>query len=135
MQAGPAVIAGCRLRVRAGGEQGCHYGNAATLRRAQQRRIALGITRLDIGAALELVARLDVPQDDEPARGGTSVIYLKSVVAEDLAETLREFLKGSEPEIEITAHAPSNSLLVRARGQDWRELAALIDHLDKPKKK
>lgn len=66
--------------------------------------------------------------------GEPSIIYLKHVAADDMAETLHQFLSESGQDLEITPHADSNSLLVRASGERWRQLATLIDKLDQPQR-
>ena len=58
----------------------------------------------------------------------------KFASAGDMAETLQQFLSESGQDLEITPHADSNSLLVRASGERWQQLATLIDKLDQPQR-
>jgi len=87
----------------------------------------------DLGRMLELIARLDVPP--EQPRDNLSVIYLKHVPANDMADTLNQLLAqdasatGSAAVV-IESHSDSNSLLLRASGENQRQILALIDRLD-----
>lgn len=116
---------------------------------SSQQALVLSGTADQVREALELIARLDVP--GEPIDGEASVIYLKNVLAEDLRDTLNQFMR-EETQAErsaqaggqgagataarnqrttvIQAHKESNSLLVSASGTKWKQVQALIDKLD-----
>ncbi|MFK7739678.1 MAG: secretin N-terminal domain-containing protein [Planctomycetota bacterium] len=114
---------------------------------SSQKALVLSGTQDQVREALELIARLDVP--GEPVDGSANVIYLKNVLAEDLQETLNQFMR-EETQAErsattgtpggqratqtrttvIRAHKESNSLLVSASGTKWKQVQALIDKLD-----
>tara|TARA_R110002072_G_scaffold273219_3_gene433782 strand:- start:82085 stop:82396 length:312 start_codon:yes stop_codon:yes gene_type:complete len=74
--------------------------------------------------------------DTSGAEGDLSVVYLKNVSSAELAVTLRGFLEqeaaaaGKPQKVVIQSDAHSNSLLIRASGEKWRQLALMIDKLD-----
>ncbi len=106
-------------------------------------------TQEQVREALDLIARLDVPA--QPVDGAASVIYLKNVLAEDLEDTLRQFLQEdntAEQQAQapgsggasaarrtrrtvINSHKESNSLLISAAGTKWKQVQALVDKLDR----
>lgn len=97
----------------------------------EQAALALSGRSASVEAAVALIAMLDVPSVSA-REDSANIIYLKNASAADIAATLQQFLEHSQHEVEITPHTATNTLLVRASGQDWNRLAALIDHLDKP---
>ncbi|MCK5944734.1 MAG: hypothetical protein KAI24_22285 [Planctomycetes bacterium] len=64
-----------------------------------------------------------------PDEQSVNVVYLKHTDSNHLAATLREFLRD-DPDVVVTSHGESNSLLIQASGQRWKQVAALIDKLD-----
>lgn len=114
-----------------------------------QKALVLSGAQEQVNEALELIARLDVP--GPPVDGAASVIYLKNVLAEDLRDTLKQFLTEDNTaetaaaggaggagaaaarrtrKTVINAHKESNSLLVSAAGTKWKQVQALVDKLD-----
>ncbi|MBM4063258.1 MAG: hypothetical protein FJ265_19500, partial [Planctomycetes bacterium] len=116
---------------------------------APQRALVLSGTQDQVREALDLIARLDVP--GQPIEGTASVIRLKNVLAEDLRDTLHTFMQednqaeqqaqqGQGPGTQqarrtrrtvIQDHKESNSLLISAAQTKYKQLLALIDHLDR----
>ncbi|GAB4152990.1 MAG: GspD family T2SS secretin variant ExeD [Planctomycetota bacterium] len=114
-----------------------------------QRAIILSGTAEQVMEAMELIAKLDVPVDalDSTVR----VIRLKNVLAEELVQTLSQFMtedqqaeqtaqQGGSPgssqarrprKTVIKAHKESNSLLVSASQTKFLQVLNLIDSLDK----
>jgi general secretion pathway protein D len=98
-----------------------------------------------LAEALDLIARLDQPI--EMGGGDIHVIQLRNVLAEDLQQTMREFLREDQqaeqqaqagqqavsrrprPTV-IVAHAESNSLLVSATQSKFRQIERMVEQLD-----
>jgi general secretion pathway protein D len=96
---------------------------------------------------LELVRHLDVPLDGE---GGIHVHYLQHGDAEEIAKTLTTLIGASgkrnagaqkpstpagndavfEGTIAVTAHKPTNSLVITSSLHDYAALKAVLDRLD-----
>ena len=116
---------------------------------SSQKALVLSGTPDHVNEALELIARLDVP--NTPIDGQADVVYLKNVLAEDLEETLKQFMQDdSNAEQQaasqagspgasaarrtrktvINSHKESNSLLISAAGTKYKQVMALIDKLD-----
>jgi general secretion pathway protein D len=116
---------------------------------SSQKALVLSGAAEQVREALELVARLDVP--GQVLDGQASVINLKNVLAEDLLQTLRQFLRednqadqqaapqggaGAQAarrtrQTVLEAHKESNALLVSAAGTKWKQIQSLIDKLDR----
>ena len=116
---------------------------------SSQKALVLSGEQEQVREALDLIARLDVP--GVPIDGSANVIYLKNVLAEDLEDTLKQFMtednsaetaaaSGSGTagaaaakrtrKTVINSHKESNSLLISAAGTKWKQVQALIDKLD-----
>jgi len=115
---------------------------------SSQKALVLSGTGEQVKDALELIARLDVP--GAPIDGSANVIYLKNVLAEDLEQTLKQFMQEdnqAEQQAQapggaagaaarrtrrtvINSHQESNSLLISAAGTKYKQVLALIDKLD-----
>ena len=115
---------------------------------SSQKALVLSGTGEQVKDALELIARLDVP--GEPINADANVIYLKNVLAEDLEQTLKQFMQEdnqAEQQAQapggaagaaarrtrrtvINSHKESNSLLISAAGTKYKQVLALIDKLD-----
>lgn len=112
-----------------------------------QKAVVLSGIHEHVIEALELIARLDLPS--QLVEGQASVIYLKNVLAEDLRQTLNQFMQednNAEQQAQqatagataarrtrrtvIQAHKESNSLLVSAAPTKYQQIQALIDRLD-----
>ncbi|MDB4977506.1 MAG: ral secretion pathway protein [Myxococcaceae bacterium] len=92
---------------------------------------------------LQLIRELDVPLDGE---GGIHVHYLQHGDAEEIAKTLSTLIGGSsnraaknttttsgtvfEGQIAVTAHKPTNSLVITSSLHDYGALKKVIDRLD-----
>ncbi|MEY4508336.1 MAG: hypothetical protein RLZZ450_458 [Pseudomonadota bacterium] len=92
---------------------------------------------------LELIRRLDVPLDGE---GGIHVHYLQHGDADEIAKTLSTLIGSSsnraaksstttagtvfEGTIAVTAHKPTNSLVITSSLHDFGALKKVIDRLD-----
>jgi general secretion pathway protein D len=105
----------------------------------------------ELSSLRELIAKLDVP---EPEAGGTiHVVYLENADAEEMATTLNALAAGSgraapskgkgasaqataqfESGVKITAHKPTNSLVIIATKNDVMTLQRVIDKLDIPRR-
>lgn len=120
---------------------------------SSQKALVLSGTPEQVGEAQELIARLDVP--GQPVDGAANVIHLKNVLADDLRQTLNQFLSedvAAEQQAAtaggqaggagataarrtrktvIQAHKESNALLVSAAGTKWKQIQMLIDRLDR----
>jgi general secretion pathway protein D len=117
---------------------------------SSQKALVLSGTQEQVREALDLIARLDVP--GLPIDGSANVIYLKNVLADDLQQTLNQFIvEDNQAEQQaagpaggagaasvrrtrrtvIKAHRESNSLLVSAAGTKWKQIQALVDKLDR----
>jgi general secretion pathway protein D len=117
---------------------------------SSQKALVLSGTQEHVRDALELIARLDVPS--QIVEGSASVITLKNVLADELQQTLSQFLQeDNQAETQaaapaggagaaaarrtrrtvIRSHKESNSLLVSAAGTKWKQIQMLIDHLDR----
>ena len=89
-------------------------------------------------AALSLLTSCEATTSSEADRveGALSVVYLKNVPCTEMAATLRGFFTqeaaatGETDDVVIQSDANSNSLIIRAPSEKWRQLAALIDKLD-----
>ncbi len=109
--------------------------------------LLLSGTHEQIVEAQDLIARLDIPY--EAVDGDTHVITLRNVLAEDLRATLNQFI-GDDLQAERTAnagqagttarqprrtvvvpHKESNSLLISGTASKYRQLARVIDELDR----
>lgn len=120
------------------------------LAHSSQRALVLSGAAEQVKDAMELIARLDVPA--KTVEGSASVIQLKNVLADDLRQTLNEFLREdnaaentAQPaggaagaaaarrtrRTVINAHKESNALVVSAAGTKWAQIQALIDKLDR----
>ena len=115
---------------------------------SSQKALVLSGTGEQVNEALELIARLDVP--GTPINADANVIYLKNVLAEDLEQTLKQFMQEdnqAEQQAQapggagasaarrtrrtvINSHKESNSLLISAAGTKYKQVLALIDKLD-----
>lgn len=113
------------------------------------KAIILSGTAEQITEAQELIARLDVPA--LPLDGTASVVRLKNVLAEDLRQTLNQFVTedsaaerqaatgapggGAAPRqprrTVIQAHKESNSLLISASATKYNQILHLVDELDR----
>lgn len=141
------------LQEQAGGQPGAGAGSGqAQLKvvvHSSQKAVVLSGTAEQVRDAEELIARLDVPS--QPVDGAASVVQLKNVLAEDLADTLRNFLQEDNQAEQqaatpaaggaasaarrtrrtvIRAHKESNSLLVSAAGTKWTQIQELIRSID-----
>ena len=92
---------------------------------------------------LQLIRELDVPLDGE---GGIHVHYLQHGDAEEISKTLSTLIGGSsnrasknattttgtvfEGQIAVTAHKPTNSLVITSSLHDYGALKKVIDRLD-----
>ena len=140
-------------------EQGGQQGAAQTVSgqpqlkivvHGTQKALVLSGTQDQVREALELIARLDVPS--QPIDGSANVIHLNNVLAEDLQQTLNQFMQEDTQAEQsaqaptggagassarrtrrtvIRAHKESNSLVVSAAQTKWQQIQALIDELDK----
>ncbi len=114
---------------------------------SSQKSLVLSGIADHVNEALSLIAQLDNPS--QIIEGTASVIYLKNVLAEDLRQTLNQFMQednnaeqqaqaqqaGSTPSRRtrrtvIQAHDESNSLLISAAPTKYQQIRALIDSLD-----
>ncbi|MCA8977603.1 MAG: hypothetical protein KDC98_22960 [Planctomycetes bacterium] len=114
---------------------------------SSQKSLVLSGIQEHVIEALELIARLDLPS--QIVEGQASVIYLKNVLADDLRDTLHQFMQednnaeasaqtggpgqGTAPRPRrtvIQAHKESNSLLVSAAPTKYTQIEALIAKLD-----
>jgi len=113
-----------------------------------QNAIVLSGSERQVIEAQELIARLDLPT--ETSSTDIRVVPLKNVMAEDLRETLREFL-DQDQNAERTAqqatpggatirqqrqtviqfHADTNSLLISGTKSKYTQILNLIEQLDK----
>ncbi|MGE0141728.1 MAG: secretin N-terminal domain-containing protein [Planctomycetota bacterium] len=99
-----------------------------------------------INEALDLIARLDVPISE--SGGDIHVVQLLNVLADDLANTLRTFLRedqvaeqqaqaGQQTQARrprqtvITSHPESNSLLISASQSKFSQISRMVEGLDK----
>ncbi|MGK0264501.1 MAG: type II secretory pathway component GspD/PulD (secretin), partial [Planctomycetota bacterium] len=133
----------------AGGSAGSGRPRLKVVVHSSQKALVLSGEQEQVREALDLIARLDVP--GIPIDGSANVIYLKNVLAEDLEETLKQFMtednsaetaaaSGSGTagaaaakrtrKTVINSHKESNSLLISAAGTKWKQVQALIDKLD-----
>ena len=133
----------------AGGAAGSGRPRLKVVVHSSQKALVLSGEQEQVLEALDLIARLDVP--GIPIDGSANVIYLKNVLAEDLEETLKQFMtednsaetaaaSGSGTagaaaakrtrKTVINSHKESNSLLISAAGTKWKQVQALIDKLD-----
>ncbi len=102
---------------------------------------------------LEMVRRLDIPLEGE---GGIHVHYLQHSDSEEIAKTLSNLIGGRqgaaggrrnqnnappsptdpvfEGQIRVTAHAPSNALVITSSMHDYVALRRVIDRLDMPRR-
>jgi len=83
-----------------------------------------------VTAAKKLIARLD---EAVPARTQMQMYSLKNASASQVQTTVRQFLNnrgGLGPEVNITADARTNSLIVNAAPRDLEEVTRLIQRLD-----
>lgn len=100
-----------------------------------------------LGLVKAMVAKLDQPtsQSDNGAAGNIHVVYLKNADATKLAVTLRAALSsesrppaagttsgapGTPSGGQVQADAATNSLIITAPEPQFRQLRAVIDHLD-----
>ena len=116
---------------------------------SSQKALVLSGEQKQVREALDLIARLDVP--GAPIDGSANVIYLKNVLAEDLEDTLKQFMTEDNSaetaaaggaggagaaaarrtrKTVINSHQESNSLLISAAGTKWKQVQALVDKLD-----
>ena len=114
---------------------------------SSQKSVVLSGIHDHVNEALELIARLDMPS--QLVEGQASVIRLKNVLADDLRQTLHQFMQednNAEQQAQqgqagtsavrrtrrtvIQAHKESNSLLVSAAPTKWEQIQSLVDHLD-----
>ncbi len=142
------------LQEQAGGQPGAVPGGSGQAQlkvvvHSSQKAVVLSGTAEQVRDAQELIARLDVPS--QPVDGAASVVQLKNVLAEDLADTLRNFLQEDNQAEQqaatpaagagasaarrtrrtvIRAHTESNSLLVSAAGTKWTQIQELIAKID-----
>lgn len=112
-----------------------------------QKSVVLSGIQDHVVEALELIAQLDLPS--QLVEGQASVHYLKNVLAEELRETLNQFMQednNAEQQAQqgqagtnvarrtrrtvIQAHKESNSLLISAAPTKYQQIQALIDRLD-----
>ncbi|MFN3244093.1 MAG: secretin N-terminal domain-containing protein [Planctomycetota bacterium] len=106
---------------------------------ASSNSIVLNGSASGIDKMLELIARLDVANDG-PRQPAFSVVYLKHVRAKDMATTLNQFLaqdaaaSGAE-RVVVTSHEGSNSLLIQASDEKYRQIVALAERFDVETKK
>jgi len=85
-----------------------------------------------VKAAKKLIARLDEPVDPKTQ---TQIYSLKNAAAGRVEITVRQFLNdrgGLGPDVNITADARTNSLIVNAAPRDLEEVERLIERLDAP---
>jgi general secretion pathway protein D len=99
-----------------------------------------------INEALDLIARLDMPISE--SGGDIHVVQLLNVLADDLANTLRTFLRedqvaeqqaqaGQQTQARrprqtvITSHPESNSLLISASQSKFSQISRMVEGLDK----
>jgi general secretion pathway protein D len=142
------------LQEQSGGQPGAVPGGSGQAQlkvvvHSSQKAVVLSGTAEQVRDAQELIARLDVPS--QPVDGAASVVQLKNVLAEDLADTLRNFLQEDNQAEQqaatpaagagasaarrtrrtvIRAHKESNSLLVSAAGTKWTQIQELIRSID-----
>jgi general secretion pathway protein D len=109
--------------------------------------LALQGEQLFIDQAKELIARLDV--EVEAGFTGVHVYYLEHAEAEPLAETINQIIAGaarvpSAPrtaegqqqaaelfkDVKVTADKPTNSLIINASQDEFRNVMSLIGQLD-----
>ncbi|MCA8950465.1 MAG: hypothetical protein KDE27_13250 [Planctomycetes bacterium] len=114
---------------------------------SSQKALVLSGIQDHVDEALELIAQLDLPT--QIGEGQASVIYLKNVLAEELRQTLNQFMQddnNAEQQAQqaqagagqvrrarrtvIQAHKESNSLLVSAAPTKFLQIQTLIDRLD-----
>ncbi|MCB9877207.1 MAG: hypothetical protein H6835_06340 [Planctomycetes bacterium] len=132
----------------AGGAGGSGQPQLKVVVHSSQKALVLSGTQEQVREALDLIARLDVPA--QPVDGSANVIYLKNVLADDLEDTLKQFMTDdstAEQQAQtggpganaarrtrktvIQSHKESNSLLISAAGTKWKQVQALIDKLDR----
>ncbi|MCR9243751.1 MAG: hypothetical protein NXI31_01880 [bacterium] len=133
-----------------GGGGSAAAGNQPQLKivvNSSQKSLVLSGINDHVTEALNLIAQLDNPS--QIVEGQASVIYLKNVLAEDLRQTLNQFMQednNAEQQAQqaqagagqarrtrrtvIQAHDESNSLLVSAAPTKYQQIRALIDRLD-----
>ena len=83
-----------------------------------------------VKAAIKLIAELD--QGVDPA-SQMQVFRLKHAPAAEITTTIEQFLNGRgglAPDVNVTANARSNSIVVNASPRDMVEVARLIERLD-----
>lgn len=109
--------------------------------------LALQGEQLFIDQAKELIARLDV--EVEAGFTGVHVYYLEHAEAEPLAETINQIIAGAarapaDPrtaegqqqsaelfkDVKVTADKPTNSLIINASQDEFRNVMSLIGQLD-----
>jgi general secretion pathway protein D len=139
-----------RTQPAAGASGGTLTGNQAgelkVLAYPAQNALLLNGTEEQVVEAQELVARLDQPY--ETGGGGMHVIELQNVLADDLRETLNQFITedlqaerqqqqgsagaaGRQPrKTVVVAHQESNRLLISATQNNFRQLQNVIAELD-----
>lgn len=133
----------------AGGATGSSQAQLKIVVHSSQKALVLSGTQEQVNEALDLIARLDVP--GEPIDGTANVIHLKNVLAEDLEQTLKQFMQEdntAEQQAQtanragsgavqrtrrtvINSHKESNSLLISAAGTKYKQVQALVDELDR----
>ena len=146
-----------RIRQQVLAESSAGGGGAATAANQPQLKIVVNGSQKSVVLsgiqdhvieALELIARLDLPS--QLVEGQASVIYLKNVLAEDLRQTLHQFMQednNAEQQAQqgqagattvrrtrrtvIQAHQESNSLLISAAATKWQQIQSLVDRLDR----
>jgi general secretion pathway protein D len=114
------------------------------------KALVLSGTQEQVDEALDIAARLD--QAPEPFDGQANVIPLKNIIAEELRQTLTEFVQDDQraeqqaqqgqpgasggggarrprPTV-IKVHKESNSILVSASATKYTQIMGLIDKLD-----
>jgi general secretion pathway protein D len=97
--------------------------------------------------AQDLIAKLDTPV--ELADGSANVVRLKNVLAEDLRQTLQQFIDADQQAEQqaqaqqggtqtrrprrtvVVAHRDSNSLLISGSRTKFEEMLSMIDELDR----
>jgi type II secretory pathway component GspD/PulD (secretin) len=86
---------------------------------------------IDLATVEVLVQRLDQDGKLGPGPDDVFVYRLKNATAGDMAAVLSQlFGKGREPHALIVADPVTNSLLVRAREEDRRQIERLVQELD-----
>ena len=131
-----------------GGTNAANQPQLKIVTNSTQKALVLSGTQQQVVEALDLIARLDVP--GQPIEGTASVIRLKNVLAKDLRDTLHTFMQeDNQAETQaqqgqqagasqarrtrrtvIQNHDESNSLLISAAATKYKQILALIDHLD-----